>query len=102
MSEPERKSDDELKAMVRENIRGELYITNAPEHVINSFGMLASAVLENFDRESIGALYEYMDKAGPRSINGDPFFLSCHVMHIEDFRKFIQFRKNMIAMMEAI
>jgi hypothetical protein len=33
----------------------------------------------------IGVIYEYYEKAGPRSINGKPSFFSFHMLHIEDW-----------------
>lgn len=31
--------------------------------------------------EDIGMVYEYLEKAGPRSINGYPIFFSCQMLH---------------------
>jgi len=36
---------------------------------------------------NVGALYEYMDKAAPRSINGYPCFFSCEVLHTDDWKR---------------
>ena len=35
-------------------------------------------------RASIGMVYEYHDKAGPRSINGYPIFFSCNLLSMSD------------------
>lgn len=35
----------------------------------------------------IGVLWEWMDKAGPSSINGQPIFFSMRIMHIKDWKK---------------
>lgn len=40
---------------------------------------------EKTDLESIGVIYEYMDKAGPRSINGYPVFFSCKLLSRDDW-----------------
>ncbi len=37
--------------------------------------------------EDIGILWEYMDRAGPRSINGYPIFTSMRVMHRLDWER---------------
>jgi len=34
--------------------------------------------------KSIGLIYEYLDKAGPMSVNGQPNFFSCRFMNKED------------------
>lgn len=39
------------------------------------------------DFANIGTIWEYYKKALPRSINGLPMFLSCHVMHKDDWIK---------------
>jgi len=38
--------------------------------------------------KNIGMLYENWDKAGPRSINGFPMFMSCKIMSIECTKAF--------------
>lgn len=38
------------------------------------------------DKSQFGAVYEYFDKAGPRSINGYPIFFSCGFIHRDDLR----------------
>lgn len=35
----------------------------------------------------LGIIWERIDRAGPRSINGYPMFMSCHLMHREDWEK---------------
>lgn len=35
----------------------------------------------------IGLIYEYLDKAGPRSINGYPIFFSMRIMHRDDWAR---------------
>ncbi len=37
--------------------------------------------------KQIGMIYEYYHKALPRGINGLPFFTSCRVMHIDDWKR---------------
>jgi hypothetical protein len=34
--------------------------------------------------KSIGMVYEYFDKAGPRAINGYPMFMSCAFLNQKD------------------
>ena len=33
----------------------------------------------------IALVWEYLDRAGPLSINGKPCFFSCHIMKVEDW-----------------
>jgi hypothetical protein len=36
---------------------------------------------------NIGVIYEWMEKAGPRSVNGYPTFFSCRLLHKEDWER---------------
>jgi len=64
-----------------------------------AFGMFGTPEMQAI-REDIAHLYEYFDKAGPRSINGCPIFYSAHfilkpdweivlarVTELEEFKK---------------
>jgi hypothetical protein len=35
--------------------------------------------------KDLGIIWEYVDKAGPRAVNGCPMFFSCHLMNREDW-----------------
>src|SRR5574338_507886 len=37
--------------------------------------------------EVVGTIYEHIEKASPRSINGYPMFMSFHVMHVKDWQR---------------
>jgi hypothetical protein len=39
--------------------------------------------------KNIGMLFEDNSKAGPRSINGYPMFMSCKILSKEDAKKFL-------------
>ena len=59
---------------------------------------------ETSDREkylnNIGMVYEYMNIAGTRGINGYPSFMSCNIMTISDTKKFIDMYDKYVAMRE--
>ena len=42
---------------------------------------------KDFMEQDIGLIYEYIEKAGPRSINGHPSFFSCQTLNKEDTTK---------------
>lgn len=52
--------------------------------MVLSFGALKNASDSYID--SIGLIWEYMENAGPRSINNCPQFSSCRFMHREDWK----------------
>ena len=37
--------------------------------------------------KQIGCIYEFVDKAGPRSINGYPIFFSFRMIHTDDWAR---------------
>lgn len=88
-----RMKPDELVQFVF-NYMGNLIFTSADLTEHDDLGMVfMPAVLgafKNWDEASIrkvGILWEYYDKALPRSINGKPCFASMYVMHIDDWKK---------------
>ena len=46
---------------------------------------------EGVKNESIYMLYEYMDQAGPRTINGMPIFMSYRVLNKQQAEKMIEY-----------
>ena len=51
---------------------------------------ISNAAYQGFGEQylkDLGCIYEHMSKAGPRGINGYPMFMSCHLMHKEDWER---------------
>lgn len=48
-----------------------------------AFGAFAD--VRRADLKRIGVLWEFIDKAGPRGINGYPMFMSCRVLNRSDW-----------------
>lgn len=46
--------------------------------------------LANVDIDTIGMVAEEWDKAGDRSINGYPIFLSCKIIHVDDWAVIVE------------
>ena len=51
-------------------------------------GGLKEVPVESIKR--IGAVYEYLDKALPRAVNGKPCFHSCRFLHRDDLPALVQ------------
>lgn len=63
-------------------------------------GGLSDLTSEEFGQ--IGMIYEYIDKAGPRSINGMPMFFSCNYLSRGDTEKVIAYHEKILeALSEA-
>jgi hypothetical protein len=86
-----RLDDDELRKFVVDCLGGRIF-TSAQvrdfDHVPMVFMVVALGGLSQFSAKSmndIGIIYEYIEKAGPRSINGYPTFFSFRVLHVLDW-----------------
>lgn len=51
-------------------------------------------------KNKIMLIYEYLSKAGPRSINGYPIFFSMQMLNLEDYKKLNRFRAKILAFKE--
>lgn len=81
---PARLSAAELRELAVEVSEGRVFMTNTKEGVEWSFGLLVGMLDLSSIADQIGALYEEMSKAGPRAINGFPFFTSMKLLHRDD------------------
>ena len=53
-------------------------------------------------RDNTFFFYEYYDKAGPRSINGMPTFMSCHILSGDDVKRIITKRNEIAALIDGV
>jgi hypothetical protein len=81
---PVRLSASELRELAVEVSEGRVYLTNTEEGIQWSFGLMIQLLDFSEIINEVGAFYEEMSKAGPRSINGFPFFTSMKILHRED------------------
>jgi len=68
-----------------------------PDRLRQDVGMVfmpfALGALEGLKPKTIGLMYEYYDKAGPRSVNGMPCFFSFRILHrnnLDDLQKYME------------
>lgn len=87
-----RLSEEALRKFVLEFLGGAIY-TSADLRRVENIGIVFLPVLGLFEGRTkeelsqVGVIWEYLSKAMPRSINGMPIFSSCHLMHIEDWKR---------------
>lgn len=84
MPPPEKLSATALAQLAIDSVEGRVFVTNNPDAIRDSFGLLIAMVDWDAVAEQIGALYAPMSKAMDRSINGRPFFTTMRVLHIDD------------------
>lgn len=84
--------DEDLAAFVEDLVGGRIFTSahvSPPEHLHLVFLPVALGAFKDWTREEvdqIGVLYEHLDKAGPRSINGMPGFFSARLLHRDDWK----------------
>lgn len=88
-----RMTDEELRTFVLALCDGRIFTMHhvpSPELVPMVFmpialGAFADATPEEV--EQVGTVYEYLDKAGPRAVNGMPMFTSLRMIHVDDWAR---------------
>lgn len=83
------KTDKELKILAKQVYDGNVFLAETPEKVNIAFSMILIFAGEYTFPPDTVAFYEDMSKAGPRSINGYPFFTSCHYLTKIEWDTFI-------------
>jgi hypothetical protein len=90
-----RLSDDELRKFVDDFVSNRIFTTaHLRDHeagmitmIFMPLGFGCFSKVQPDSLKQIGVIYEYNDKAGPRSINGMPMFFSFHMLHIDDWER---------------
>lgn len=83
-------SEDELNKIVQGILTNQVFTSNHVQNVDMIpmvFMPIALGGLADVDLNTLGGIYEYMDKASPRSINGYPTFFSCRLVNREDWQR---------------
>lgn len=82
-----RMNADEIADLVRALVNGSVF-TGAqcpPEMLSSIFMVLGLGGTGGIDPESIGMVYEHMDRANEMAVNGFPTFFSCKFVHKDDW-----------------
>ena len=89
------KTDEQLKQLAKDIHTGVVFTSN---HLPQEDPMLLGAVFmplvmmsdqqqQDFVAQNPGMVYEYIEKAGPRSMNGYPMFMSFQFITIDEYEK---------------
>jgi hypothetical protein len=86
------KTDEELQKFVRDFIGGQIFcMQHVPSEqmdlVKEIFMVIGMGGLQGVEPASIGTIYEYLEHAGPRQVNGWPMFTSCQLMNRADWER---------------
>lgn len=90
-----RLSDDKLREFVDDFVSNRIFTSahlrdqeaNLLPMIFMPLGLGALSSLQPDSLSQVGCLWEYLDKAGPRAINGRPMFFSFQMLHIDDWER---------------
>lgn len=103
------RTDQEIKQLALDVHAGQVFGSwNIPAHEQGSLGMvfmplvlMGSLSAKLMERDGIVHLYEYLDKAGPRSINGMPCFFSMSTLNRDEFERMVAGVRKLEALSKA-
>ena len=105
-------TDAELKQLAQDMHAGRIYTDRhlpkglAPHMIFLPLVFLDEKQSEQFkryiDEEKVFMIYEYMDQAGPRSLNGQPQFMSYRVLNKEQTIKLFEYYEKIKKAIEEI
>jgi len=96
------KTDDELKQIALDLYHGLIFSTGHIENpedaprVFMPFSLMDGDSINEFKKQDPGLVYEYLEKAAPRSINGLPIFFSFQFLTIDETKKMEQIYKKIV------
>lgn len=102
---------EEIKQLATDIFLNKVFTSRhiAPQEAASTVGMvfipLALGGLSNCSKsyiKDIGMMYEYLDKAGPRAINGYPIFTSVRLASLKDSEKVWALYKQMKDAVDAV
>lgn len=101
-------SDAEIKNLALDLISDKIFThchMDKEDDLPKVFMPIALGAFHGVDDEGlkdIGLIYEYMDKAGPRAINGSPSFMSMKYLSKTDTERLFQKAKEMTKVIDNI
>ena len=106
---PPSMTDEQLKELAKDIIGNKVFCSYfIPDNQIPF--MLGSVFMclilmdptDMYDLSKTGFIYEYMDKAGPRAINGYPMFMSHRYINREDAKKVGEYINKLQKAMDSL
>lgn len=91
-------NDDNLKKLAVDLRAGKIFTdrdVSPPDAIGMVFMPIVFMEMPKKEAEQVGLIYEYLDKAGPRSINGMPIFPSCRLLSKEDLTILCEYMKKL-------
>lgn len=86
-------ADEEIKKLAEDMYKGLVFTdrniqpNEEVQTVFMPLALMGKELIDELRKNPPGMIYEYMDQAGPMSINGMPMFLSFKMVSIDDAKK---------------
>jgi len=110
--EKEKRTEEELKEIAVGLLHGQIYSTqhqflidnpNMIPSVFMPLALMTPEVSKDFLARKPAMIFEYINKAGPRSVNGQPSFFTLQYLGQEESKKVMEYyRKLKVAEAEAL
>jgi hypothetical protein len=86
------RTDEELKQIAQDAYAGKIFTCQQAEPemwkmIFMPLGLMSDEQLVEFANSDPGLFFEYLDKAGPRSVNSYPIFFSFQTLSQEEAKK---------------
>lgn len=85
---------DELKQIAQALVNGHIFTDRhcrTSDEVAETFLIIALGGLQRINIDTLGMVFEYMDKAGRMAVNGRPMFMSMHCLNKEDTKTVLEY-----------
>lgn len=98
------RTEEELKQIARDLFHGKILTTRHQalidnpgdiSHVFMPLLFLAPELRERFQKQSPAMIFEYLEKAGPRTLNGMPMFMSMQWLDKEEDEKVMEYYRKL-------
>ena len=105
------KTDEEIKTLADDLIAGRIFTDrHIPESempqglgmVFLTVALAGKETIEAWMKAKVTLFYEYLNQAGPRSVNGMPIFMSHRVLNVDDAARLFDLYHKMKAAMDAV
>ena len=101
------KTDEELKKLAQDLIGNRVFMSDQLRNpadltmVFFPLAMLDEETVQRLRDEKITHVYEYLDKALPRGINGYPMFMSCNLITEAEYKRVRELEQKMRQAMKS-
>lgn len=101
-------TDEDLKRLAKDLVGNQVFCSDQiksydlVDMVFPILGFMGKGARRQMKKHNVVHVYEYMNKAGPRSVNGMPMFFSCHLLTKQDYLKLREYEDKVRKALESV